>query len=153
VLPLKKIIWPTDFSDPSYKALKAADELAAHFSAELLIVHVLSPIPVLPSPEATPSFNVALYLQEMEAAAKKSLDELIQSQVTNQQAVRTMVVEGHPADQIVRIAADEGADMIVIATHGRTGLHHLVFGSVAERVVRFAHCPVLTVHLPPEKKE
>jgi nucleotide-binding universal stress UspA family protein len=76
MLPLKKILWPTDFSDPSLEALKSAQELALHFSAELYAVHVIAPIPVVAIPPGPTGFNVGLYQGELERAAKKSLREI-----------------------------------------------------------------------------
>jgi nucleotide-binding universal stress UspA family protein len=151
MLPLKKIVCPTDFSEPSYKALDASCELAQQFSSELILVHVVSPIPIMPSSEASPSFNIALYLQEMEASAKKSLDEVVKKRIGSDIRVGQLVVQGEPADEIVGVATERQADIIVIATHGRTGWRRFVFGSVAEKVVRLAACPVLTIHTPPEE--
>jgi nucleotide-binding universal stress UspA family protein len=149
MLPLKTILCPTDFSDPSYKALEASCELALQFSSELFLVHVVTPVPILPSSEASPSFNVPLYLEEMEASADKTLREVKAKKIPKSIKVKPMVVRGQPADEIVRVAAENRADMIVIATHGRTGWRRFIFGSVAEKVVRLASCPVLTIQAAP----
>ncbi|MFW6147461.1 MAG: universal stress protein [Thermodesulfobacteriota bacterium] len=155
MLPIARIVCPTDFSEPSYVALKAADELALHFSAELILVHVVAPIPVYPTsatPEASSSSAgmVASYQQEMEVYAKKSLDQIVQKRVPEGIASRTRVCLGEAANEIVSTATDEKADIIVIATHGLTGWRHFMFGSVAEKVVRSAQCPVLTIREPQE---
>ena len=144
MLPFKKILYPTDFSEASYQALKAANELAAHFSAELSIVHVVSPV-VQTSPDFAPG---ALALQEMEASAEKSLQEVVKQRVSKELHVRQIVVLGEAADKIIRMSEEEKVDLIVIATHGQTGWRHLVFGSVAEKVVQLAPCPVLTIRAP-----
>jgi universal stress protein A len=150
MLPFRKILWPTDFSEPSYEALKAANELAVHFSAQLLLVHVVSMVPVIPSLMGGPSFDVALYQQELEASHKKLLDDVIKQRVPKELSVRPLVRQGDAALEIVRVVEEEKADIIVIATHGHTGWRRLVFGAVAEKVVRHATCPVLTIYAPPE---
>ncbi len=145
MLPLNKILCPTDFSEPSYQALKAAAELAEHFSAQLLLLHVVTPIPILPEPMVSSTFNVSIYFQEIKEAGHKALEELARTRVPPAVQTRPVVVSGDAAPEIVRAAADGGVDLIVIATHGRTGWRHLVNGSVAEKVARQACCPVLII--------
>jgi universal stress protein A len=157
MLPIKKILFPTDFSEPSYEALKAADELASHFSAELVLIHVVSPVPMYATPVAPsdPTSSIGLvtsYQQEMEVYAKKSLDQVVQERVSKGIKSKTKVGLGDAADEIVGTAAEAKVDLIVIATHGLTGWRRFMFGSVAEKVVRLAQCPVLTIR-EPEGKE
>lgn len=153
MLPFKKILCPTDFSEPSYDAIKAAGELAYHFESELCVIHVVPPVPMVPIGTEPSGFNVPLYQQELEASSKKSLEKVVNQLEAEALKVRLIVLRGNPADEIVRTADEEDADLIVIATHGRTGLDRLIFGSVAEKVVRFAKCPVLTVTSQPSKEE
>lgn len=148
MLPLKKILCPTDFSEASYEALAAANELALHFSAQLCLVHVVTPVV---QPATDPATTVWLALQEMETSAKNSLQELVKQRVPKELNVRQIVVFGEAADEIIRISEEEKVDLIMIATHGQTGWRHFVFGSVAEKVVRLAPCPVLTIRAPHEK--
>ena len=148
MLPVKKILCPTDFSEPSIEALKVANELAQHFSAELLIVHVINPIPIVSTPTGPMSFNVSLYQKELEDSAKKSLQGIINKMVAKGLKVVPVVAYGIAADEIVRIAEEQNIDLIVIATHGRTGFRHLISGSVTEKVVRIASHPVLTIRIP-----
>lgn len=149
MLPFKKILCPTDFSEPSYEALKVANELALHFSSELLVVHVVAPVPVVPAAPTVPvTFNVPEYQQELEISSKKMLEDLVKKRVAEKICARTMVVLGDPADQIVKIANEEKVDLIVIATHGQTGWRRFVFGSVTEKVVRLTPQPVLTIRAP-----
>ncbi len=145
MLPIKKICCPTDFSDPSYEALKTASEIAIHFSAELLLVHVVTPIPVIPIHDDPTSFNLPLYEKEMEASAEKALRQIQQEKVPAAIGTRTVVVQGDPATRIVQFAEEEAADIIVIATHGFTGWKKVMFGSVTEKVIRLANCPVLSI--------
>jgi len=154
MLPVKRILCPTDFSQPSYEGLKAANELALHFSAELYLVHIVPsvPVPMLEAPTVPEAFNLGSHQLELETSAQKSLQETVNQRVPRELSVRQIVGHGDAAREIVRIARDENVDLIVIATHGMTGWRHLVFGSVAEKVVRLAPCPVLTVRAPKEEK-
>ena len=161
MLPFKKILCPTDFSEPSYEALKAAGQLAYHFGSELCIIHVVSPVPLMPMGVEPTAFNLVLYEEELMASSKRSLGEVLNHLETKEVKARFVAVRGDAADEIVGIADEENMDLIVIATRVLTGLDRLIFGSVAEKVVRFAKCPVLTVtsqaskdegkELPPEK--
>jgi len=149
MLSVKKILCPTDFSEPSYEAVKAANELALHFSAEVVLVHVINPIHFIPDPGM--GGYVPTYDTGMETRAKKQFQDVVQEKLSEEVKSYTIIAHGNPADEIVRTAANENADIIVIATHGLTGWRHLVFGSVAERVVQHAPCVVLTV--PAKEKE
>ncbi len=156
MLPINKILCPTDLSKPSYEALRAANELALHFSAELILIHVVSPVPVYPAPvtpgTTAPSAGlVASYQQEMEVYAKKSLDQVVQERVSEGIKWDTRVTLGDAAEEIVGVAANDNVDLIVIATHGLTGWRRFMFGSVAEKVVRLAPCPVLTIQAGKEE--
>lgn len=148
MLPLKKIVWPTDFSDPAYEGLKIATELAAQFSAEMLLVHVLTPLPTMHAGVAPPSVHMSSVLQKVQEAAENSLEEIRREKIPPDIQVRTFVINGSPAREIVKLAATEKADIIVIPTHGESGWQRFVFGSVAEKVVRLAECPVLTIRAP-----
>jgi nucleotide-binding universal stress UspA family protein len=153
MLPIKKIVCPTDFSEASHEAINAAGELAFHFGSELCVLHVVSPVPLVPMGAEPSGFNVSLYERELEASSKRTLEEITYQLEWKDLNVRLIVLRGNAADEIVRVAEEERADLIVIATHGRTGLDRLIFGSVAEKVVRLAKCPVLTVTSGPGKGE
>lgn len=156
MLPFKKILCPTDFSEPSYLALKDAGELALHFASELLVIHVIPPVPgqyPYPDPPVSTSFGEALYQQELAISTEDALKEAVAQKVSPKVRTLATVVTGEPAQEIVRFAGEEYADLIVIATHGLTGWRHLVFGSVAEGVVRLAPCPVLTIRAPREEEK
>lgn len=145
MLPFKKILCPTDFSEPSSRAIEAASELALHFGSELCFLHVVSRVPSVPGGAESSGFNVALYEKELETAWKRSLEEIINQLELKQVKVHLVVLKGTAADEILRVADEHNIDLIVIATRGRTGIDRLVFGSVAERVVRLSKCPVFTV--------
>jgi nucleotide-binding universal stress UspA family protein len=151
MLPIQRIYCPTDFSEPSYEAVEIANQLAAHFSAELVLLHVVTPILVMPAEPIQDNFDIPTYHRHMGEIAQKTLDELIKTRISEEIKSRTMVVQGNPADEITRLSAVDNADMIVIATHGLTGWRRLMFGSVAEKVVRLAECPVLTIPVSHEE--
>ena len=146
MLPYKKILWPTDFSGPSYRALKTANELALHFTSELYVVHIITSLPPLvPVVPGRPTFNVSSYLKELKLAAKKSLQEVIDKKIGKSLEVHAIVGHGNAAVEIARIADRENIELIVIASHGTTSWQRFFFGSVAERLVRIASCPVLII--------
>ena len=145
MLPIKKILCPTDFSDSSFEALKVAEELAVNFNAKLYIIHVVNPIPIVAEPAGPLTFNVSLYQKELEESAKKSLEDIRKNRISKQVNVHTIVGYGNAADEIVGSAETENIDLIVISTHGRTGFRHLISGSVTEKVIRISNHPVLTI--------
>lgn len=145
MLPLKKILLPTDFSDASYEALEAAQTLALHFSAELYLVNVVS-FPALAMMEAPMGLGISTLPEQMVEAHRRMVQALVKEKISEAVRVQSMVVEGDATLQIVRIAEENEVDLIVMATYGQTGWRHLVFGSVAEKVVQMARCPVLVIH-------
>lgn len=147
MLPIKKILCPVDFSEHSYKALKAAEELALHFSAELYVMHVVSLVPAVAAPTGAMVFDIVGYQNELEASAKKHLHDAIKTRVSKQLKAKPILVTGVDADEIVRCAEEQDVDLVVISTHGRTGFRHLIFGSVAEKIVRYSNRPVLTIRV------
>ena len=153
MLPFKKILCPTDFSEPALTALKRAEELARHFGAAVIVAHVIPPVPgphSFPDPQASFNFDVPLFQQELAIKAEQMLKDLVSH---HKVGTRNAVTTGEPAPEILRIAHQEHVDLIVIASHGRTGWRRLVFGSVAEEVGRQATCPVLTIVGPPEAEK
>jgi nucleotide-binding universal stress UspA family protein len=145
MLPIKKIISPTDFSELSDLGLKAAIELAEHFSAELLVVHVVAPL----SAAATSAAPAAHYLPEvMESIrqnAESSLNEKMEKMVPANLRSKSILLEGSPADEIGEYTKEVSADLIVIATHGQSGWRRFMFGSVTEKVMRLSKTPVLII--------
>ncbi len=150
ILPVKRILCPTDFSEPACKALKAAAEIAEAAKAELLLVHVVAPIPALDSPSGAPAFDLAGYQEELVRSAQRALEERRRRRVPESVTSRAIVTIGDAAHEVARIASEENVDLIVIATHGRTGWRERLFGTVAGKVVRLARCPVLTIPCGPE---
>ncbi len=156
MLPLRKILLPTDFSEPSEVALKTAQELALHFSAELVLVHVVPSLPVIPTTKVPVDSQTTSYPLEMESAARDALHQTVKKDVSEEVKTNAMVIHGNSAnvaDEIVNIADREETDIVVMATHGQTGWRKFIFGSVAEKVIRMAPCPVLSIQVPPGEDE
>ena len=148
MLPIRKILCPSDFSEPSQKGVEAANELAEHFSAELILISVITPVYPVGAPGVPASYKVDEYYEEMIDFADHSLRDLEKEKTAPGVKTQRFVARGNAADEIVKRAESEKVDAIVIATHGWTGWRRLVFGSVAEKVVRAAPCPVITVPEP-----
>lgn len=140
----KKILVAVDFSDGADRALAEAVSIAKAFGAAIEIVHVLE-LATMDSPLGPTfySFDRGGYL----GYANRALEERAKRSRSAGIICKTHTLDGRPASEIVRRAIESGTDLIVIGTHGRTGLAHAMMGSVAERVVRHAGCPVLTVPL------
>lgn len=145
MLPFRRLVCPLDFSEPSQKALQAAIELAAEFGAQLLFVHVIPPAaPGIPADPTYTFVELEAYEKSLRVNAEEQLT-LAAQQLPAGLRSRNLIGTGDAAEEIVRIAKEESADLIVIATHGLTGWRHLVFGSVAEKVIRLAERPVLVI--------
>ncbi|MBN2466349.1 universal stress protein [candidate division WOR-3 bacterium] len=154
MLPIRRLLAATDFSIAGFPAVVTAGEFAVHFGAELVLVHVLPPPPLTPvvTPERMATLPSATeidkYERDSERQSREDLDRLVVEKLPPGLVCRTIVQVGQAAEAIVRLAEQEAADLIVIATHGRTGWRRLAFGSVAEKVVRTATRPVLVVPSP-----
>ena len=151
-MKFKKILCPTDFSDPAAKALKVAAGMALDYSSELLVVNVVEPIPTVSAADTFPLNYLQQYLSEAESAAKKRLKELVTKVVPAEIKVRPLILTGQAAHQIVDLADKKKVDLFVIATHGQTGLKRLVFGSVTEKILKLTSRPVLIIQSPPKKR-
>jgi len=136
----KRILVPLDFSPPSQRALRFAREWATGFGSELILLHVVEPENLAGNFRAVPPGTIQ---RDDLAWAKAGLKELAQKEFPTTIPVRTVVRKGLAFDQIASVAHQLRADLIIIATHGRTGLKHVLLGSTAERVARHAQCPVL----------
>ncbi len=142
---IRRVLHPSDFSRASGAAFTKAVEMAKTNRAELLVVHVLTPvIPMVGDGYVSPKVY-----EEIEATARSQaqaqLDRLVARAKKAGVRVRSLLMQGVPHEQITRAARSKRADLVVIGTHGRTGLAKFFLGSVAARVVSIAPCPVLTV--------
>ncbi|HXT33122.1 MAG TPA: universal stress protein [Vicinamibacterales bacterium] len=147
---LKTILVATDFSPASAAALTYGRELASSFGARLLVAHVAGNVLTRPYAGGDGISFVDPALQRtLEADARGRLELVLSNEDREQRRSRAIVLASNsPAAAIVEYAEEEGVDLIVLGTHGRGGVAHLLLGSVAERVVRTAPCPVLTVRHP-----
>ena len=151
-MKFKKILCPTDFSDPAAKALEVAASMAIDYSSELLVVNVVEPIPTISAADTFPLNTLGQYLSEAESASKKRLKELVAKVVPAKIKVRPLILTGQAALQIVDLADKKKVDLMVIATHGQTGLKRWVFGSVTERVLKLTSRPVLIIQTLPKQR-
>jgi nucleotide-binding universal stress UspA family protein len=154
VATFTKILAATDFSDDSSYALEFAEELARKFSAEILVMHVDQPLAPVMVSELSPGLDVGAMnriAEEQRLLALRELDKITARLRDAGLKSRALLKVGAPFLEIINAAHSDGADLIVLGTHGRSGLAHVLMGSVAERVVRKAHCPVLTIRHPDRK--
>jgi universal stress protein A len=147
-MPTRKILFCTDFSENSEAAGDRALEYCHAFGADLEIIHVIETWKGFPADEGGVHVDVMDAYQRMEETSKAKLHALVEEFGRECTGINTYCRTGIPADEIVRVAREEAADLIVMGTHGWTGIRHLLVGSVAENVVRRAHCPVLVVRPP-----
>ncbi len=143
----QKILIATDFSDCSEEACAYALDLARKFDASLLVLHVINE-PVDLRGFYVPHISFDQLEKEIAEGAATMLETFCKENLQDFNRYSSLVVSGVPYEEINRIAQEQSFDLVVIGTHGRSGLDHLIFGSTAERVVRSAPCPVLTTRLP-----
>jgi len=143
-MTIKSILVPVDLSEASVQALDYAIDFAKPFKSEIVILFVIEPLYY--------AGDLGLLLEEQQRIARAELTQLERRVAKHRLACRTIVLRGTPYSEIVAGAKKYKADLILMGTHGRTGLSHLLLGSVADRVVRTAHCPVLTIRPKPKAR-
>jgi universal stress protein A len=142
----RKLLLPTDFSECSAEAARVARILAERFGSRVAVLHVLDE-PAALDPMFRGDVPLELLRSRMEQFARESMDAFLAEHFSGFENFDTMLAAGIPYREIIRKARECGAGLIVIGTHGRTGVEHVLFGSTAEKVVRSAPCPVLTVRM------
>jgi len=146
-LEIKKILVPIDFSDYSKSSLKYAASFANKFNSEITLIYVVEPVIYPPDFSmgqiAIPSVNA-----EWDLKAKEELEKLGKQEIPENIKISIKINTGKPFLEIIDTAVEENIDLIIIATHGHSGVEHILFGSTAEKVVRKAPCPVLTLREP-----
>ena len=144
---IKEILVPTDFSAPARAAWDYAQDLAACFKSRLHLVHVLAPPPFVSDPLGADrlTLQVADLLKESARDVRRALDRLNARPALQKQIVRKML-SGTPVDEILKYVKAQRIDLVVMGTHGRGAIKHVLLGSVAERVVRRCSVPVVTLH-------
>ncbi len=145
-----KILTAIDFSENSDFAFDYALTLARQFNSELTIMHVINE-PVDLRGFYVPHISFEQLEREIEAGAVTMMEKFCREKMGGFSNYKTAIVTGIPYEEITRKAQEIGASLIILGTHGRTGLDHIIFGSTAERVVRAAACPVLTIRLPADQ--
>ena len=149
---IRSILLPTDFSECGNYALSYAASLARTFGASIVCVHVIEPmVPTVGYSGMTEPLPIADIADQLEGSAERELPKFAESEECAGLEVEELIVHGEAASEIVRVAKERSVDLIVVSSHGRTGLGRILFGSTAEAIVRHAHCPVLVVK--PAKEE
>jgi nucleotide-binding universal stress UspA family protein len=145
-MPIRAVLAPTDFSRHAERAVRIACGLAEKFGASLHLLHVMPDViaPVGPDPSLVTALP-AEYYTDMERESLDALSKLIDDSWGRPKSLETAVLWGDAVDGITSYAKEHDIDLIVVSTHGRTGLSHVLMGSVAERIVRESPCPVLTI--------
>ena len=150
--PFHRIVVPTDFSPDAARAVRVASELSRTYSAPLTIVHVYDPV-AYPLPDGYVMYTSTQLSSMWEEFEQRIAQAKADALAAGALQAETRLLEGLTAAEIVRFAQDGGYDLIVMGTHGRTGLSRVLLGSVAARVVQTAGCPVLTVKRTPARAE
>uniref|UniRef100_A0A7V2ZK26 Universal stress protein n=1 Tax=Ignavibacterium album TaxID=591197 RepID=A0A7V2ZK26_9BACT len=146
-ITINKILVPIDFSDYSKSALKYAVNFAKVFNAEMYLIYVVEPV-IYPPDFSMGQIAIPSVTVEMDERAKEELNKLAQQEIPADIKKHVIIKTGKPFVEIIETAAQEDIDLIIIATHGHSGVEHILFGSTAEKVVRKAPCPVLTLREP-----
>jgi len=149
-MKLETILFPTDFSPGSDIAARYARDLAAQYAAELIVIHVYYDV-IEGTGWYAPQIPLHELSDEVEQSAKEQLRMFCEANFSGMTHVTQRVLKGVAYQEIQKAAEEQKADLIIVGTHGRTGFDRVLFGSTAERVVRGASCPVLTVRLPPHR--
>ena len=144
---IKKILVPIDFSDYSKNALKYAVQFAKHFNAKMYLIYVVEPV-IYPADFSMGQVAIPSTDIDLSKRAEEELNNLAKTAIDPALQVECIIKTGKPFVEINDTAAEKDVDLIIIATHGHTGVEHMLFGSTAEKVVRKAPCPVLTLREP-----
>jgi len=146
-MEIKSILFPTDFSEGSAEALKYAVEFANRYGAKLYVLHVIYDV-AKASGWYVPHVSMDAIYKDIQEGARKELDNFGVNELGGLKNIERIVLTGVPYQEIMNCAVKNKIDIIIIGTHGRTGIDRILFGSTAAQVVRNAPCPVLTVRIP-----
>src|SRR5687767_8606310 len=145
-MQIRSILLPTDFSECGNYARSYAASLARKFGASIIAVHVIEPmVPTVGYSGMTEPLPIADIADQLETSAERELPKITEFEDCAGLDIEEVIVHGEAAAEIVRVAKEKSVDLIVLSSHGRTGLGRILFGSTAEAVVRHASCPVLVV--------
>jgi nucleotide-binding universal stress UspA family protein len=151
-MKVESVLFPTDFSEGSFHALPFAVDFARHYNARLYILHVIYDLARV-TDSHIPHISADELYKEMSEWAKNEIEDCCLEEIRGLPNVEKVVVKGVPYEEIIRFATEKKIDIIVMGTYGRAGLERLIFGSTAERVVRKAPCPVMTVRVPEHREK
>lgn len=144
---IKKILVPIDFSEYSKSALNYAVDFAKNFNSELYLIYVVEPV-IYPPDFSMGQITIPSVDSEMDKRASEELNRLARNEIPENIKCHTIIKTGKPFLEIIETVNEENIDLIIIATHGHTGVEHILFGSTADKVVKKAPCPVLTIREP-----
>jgi nucleotide-binding universal stress UspA family protein len=157
MFPVSSILWPTDGGEPSNKALGVAIAIAEKFNARIYALRVVAPVPPLAGPGYAPmvgagyepmaikGYDVPLYQQKLLKSAENDISQVVAKKVPNEIETICEVKIGTPAEVIIKFAREMNIDIIIMATHGRTGISRFMIGSVAEKTIRQSTIPLLII--------
>ncbi|RMG02523.1 MAG: universal stress protein [Nitrospirae bacterium] len=145
-MEIKKVLFPTDFMEGTKDAVPYAVDIAKKYNAKLYLMHVIYEV-TKASGLYVPHITLDELYRSMEEEAKNQIQKAYLEETRGFDNLEYVVKKGIPYEEIINFASEEGVDLIVIGTHGRKGLEKLFFGSTAEKVIKHATCPVLTVRV------
>ncbi len=151
-MEIKRILFPTDISEGSAHAVPFVTDLTKHYGAKLYVIHVMYDV-ARATGWYVPHMSMDELYRDIEANAKKEIEKCCVEELRGYKNIQYTVLKGVPHEEILKFAEENSIDLIIMGTHSRKGLDRVIFGSTAERVVRHAPCPVLSVGYPVQKKE
>jgi nucleotide-binding universal stress UspA family protein len=146
-MEIRRILFATDFSEGSAHALPYAVDIAKQYGAKLFLLHVIYDV-AKSAGWYVPHISIDEIYRDMEKSASAELEKNFIDEMRGLKDIERVVLKGIPYEEITKFAADNKIDLVVLGTHGRTGIDRMLFGSTAEQVVRNAPCPVLSVRMP-----
>lgn len=150
MMDIRSILFPTDFSEGSVYAVPFVVDLTKRYGARLYIINILYDV-VKTTGLHVPHGNIDELYKDMEVTARKECERWCAEELRGYKEIEYDVLKGVPHEEILKFAEEKKIDLIIMGTHSRKGLERIIFGSTAERVVRNAKCPVLTVGAPHKK--
>ncbi len=151
-MKIKRILFPTDISEGSAHAVPFVTDLTKHYGAKLYVIHVMYDV-ARATGWYVPHMSIDELYRDIETNAKKEIEKCCVEDLRGYKNIEYRILKGVPHEEILKFSEENAIDLIVMGTHSRKGLDRVIFGSTAERVVRHAPCPVLTVGYPVQKKE
>jgi nucleotide-binding universal stress UspA family protein len=151
-MKVERILFPSDFSEGSSHALPYAVDLTKHYNCKLYILHVVHDV-AKATDSHIPHISADELYKEITAWAQNEIEKCCLEEIRGLPDVEKMVLKGIPYEEIIKFTEEQKIDMIVMGTYGRKGLERFLFGSTADRVVRRAPCPVMTVRAPEHREK